>query len=167
MLLSIKLNTGDSMYLPESAQIRSFLNRELQKHFSPKLVNIPERIRLVADLEKYRLEDPYFVDQHKGKIPRHYSLYFDNEYVCGFDSTYFPQAILLLFWRGLTRLYQEKKIYLDKSLYRAEEEIVDYEKKEKKRLRKQKIDKLNAPSEVKEVIRLLDKEAEETKGQKR
>lgn len=79
------------MYLPEESHIKSFINRELQKHFDKKLVDISQRVRLVADLYKFRQDDPFFTAQAKGKIPRFYSVYFDDEFVCRFDST-FPRS---------------------------------------------------------------------------
>ncbi len=147
-----------AIILSEAAQIEDFLYRELQKHFSKKLVDVRERIRLVPDLYKFKTEDPYFWGQAKGKIPQHYSLYFDDEFVCDFDSTHPPEAILLQFWRGLTQLYEQRKIYFDKGLYKAEEDIIKDEKKKEARQRKERVRKAKAPPEVKAVLNKLLKE---------
>lgn len=151
------------MYLPESAQITDFLNRELQKSFSPKLVDVKKRVRLVADLEKYRLEDPYFVAQYKGMIPKHYSIYFDEEYICGFDSSYLPDAILLLFWRGMKKAYGEGKIYLDEQLYKRDEENEKKAKLEAEIKEAEKINKLNVSPEIKDIISSLNKRRKKKK----
>jgi hypothetical protein len=148
------------MYLPEAAQIEDFLYRELQKHWPKGLVNVRERVRLIPDLYKFKPEDPYFLAQKQGKVPQHYSLYFDSEFVCDFDSTYLPEAVLLLFWRGILPLYNEHKIYFDKRFYKAEDDLVTEEKKVKKHKRKEQIRKLDIPTEAKEVITALDQQAE-------
>lgn len=143
----------------EALHIEELLFRELQKHWAKSLVNVKERVRLVPDLYKFRADgDPFFFAQAKGKIPRHYSIYFDNEFVCDFDSTYLPQAVLLVFWRGLLKLYQEQKIYFDKRLYKVDEEIAADKEKSKKHQRKEKIRRMKAPAEVKEIISHLDEE---------
>lgn len=145
----------------EALHIEEFLYRELQKHWAKSLVNVRERVRLVPDLYKFRADgDPYFYAQSKGKIPRHYSVYFDNEYVCNFDSEYLPQGILLVFWRGLLKLYEEHKIYFDKRLYKVDEEIAKDNEKTKKHQRKEQIRRLKAPAEVKEIISHMDEENE-------
>jgi len=138
------------MYLSEEAHIKDFINREFQKHFNKDEVNISERVRLVSDLYKFRSDvltgDKFFYDQKIGKVPRFYSVYFDDEFVCRFDSTYPAEAIQLLFWRGLTQLYETHKIYFDKSLYKAEE---DYDKQIKRAEKEAKTKK------VKETIRKI------------
>ncbi len=148
-----------AIILSEAVHIEQFLYRELQKHWSPKLVNVRERIRLIPDLYKFRTEDPYIWAQSKGRTPQHYALYFDSEFVCDFDSSYLPQAVLLVFWRGLTKLYNERKIYFDKALYKSEDQIIKDEIKVKKHKRKEQIRKMNIPEEAKEVITQLDKGA--------
>ena len=141
----------------ETIAIEKFLYRELQKHWSKELVNVKDRIRLIPDLYKFKAgEDPFFSAQAGGKIPRHYCLYFDNEYVCDFDSTYLPQAILLVFWRGLLKLYQEHKIFFDKSMYKVEEELIKDSQKNVEHKRKERIRKLNVAPEVKEIINSLE-----------
>jgi hypothetical protein len=145
----------------EAASIEDFLYRELQKHWAVKLVNVRERIRLIPDLYKFKAgEDPFFWAQAGGKLPRHYCVYFDNEFVCDFDSTYLPQAILLQFWRGLLKLYQERKIYFDKSLYKAEDELIKDAAKSNEHKRKTRLKKLKVAPEVKEVIHALEAEGE-------
>jgi len=147
-----------ALILSEAARIEDFLCRELQKHFSKKLVDVRQRIRLVPDLYKFKPEDPYLWGQAKGKIPQHYSLYFDDEFVCDFDSTYPPEAILLKFWRGITYLFEQRKIYFDKSLYKAEEDILKDEKKKEAHERKERVRKAKAPPEAKAVLNQLLKE---------
>lgn len=127
------------MYLPEESQIKSFINREFQKHFDKKLVDISQRVRLVSDLYKFRLDDPFFYAQAKSKIPRFYSVYFDDEFVCRFDSTYPPEAITLLFLRGIKDLYDKGRIYFNKTDYKVEEEIEKYKKKAEKDKKKKKV----------------------------
>lgn len=56
------------MYLPEESQIKDFINKEFQKHFDRKVVDISQRTRLVADLYKFRQEDPFFHAQAKEKF---------------------------------------------------------------------------------------------------
>ena len=144
--------------LSEAAQIEDFLFRELQPHFKKKEVNVRERIRPIPDLYKYRQEDPYIRAQGLGKIPQHYSLYFDGEFVCDFDSTYPPEAILVKFWRGLLPLYNERKIYFDQTFYKVEAEIVKHEAKRAKEARKAKIKQINASPEVKAIINQIENE---------
>jgi len=155
------------MYLPEECHIKDFINREFQKHFDKKLVDISQRVRLISDLYKFRQEDPFFFAQAKGKLPKFYSLYFDDEFVCRFDSTYPPEAITLLFFKGLLDLYEKGKIYFNKSDYKVEEEIEKYRKKtetaEKKKKIKDTISKIKSANEESEmaaqVINSLENES--------
>jgi hypothetical protein len=154
------------MYLSEEAQIRDFINREFQKHFDKKLVDISQRVRLIADLYKFKLDDPFFHAQAKGKIPKFYSIYFDDEFVCRFDSTFPPEAITLLFLRGVTDLYERGKISFNKDDYKVQEEVEKYRKKIAKEEKKKKVDETikkiksaNEESEMAaEVISSLEKE---------
>lgn len=143
------------MFLGEESQIRDYIVREFQKDFDTKLVDIKERTRLVADLYKYRLEDEYFWKQSKGKIPRHYSLYFDDEFVCGFDSTYPPEAIKLVWWRGLKKLVEEGRVHFDKRMKEVDEAVEKYkknlEKEDKKKKLKKKIEAIKNSSEESEL----------------
>lgn len=127
------------MWLSEEAQIVDFFNREVQKHFDTNIVNCKERIRVIADLYKYRDEVKYINLQKKGKIPRGYSVYFDNEFCCSFNSEYLPEAVLLEFWRGLTQLFKAGKINFDQKMYKVEEEVEKFKKtKEKEHVEKQR-----------------------------
>ena len=143
------------MYLPEEAQIKDFINKEFQKHFDRKVVDISQRTRLVADLYKFKQEDPFFHAQAKGKIPRFYSLYFDDEFVCRFDSSFPPEAVTLLFFRGLQDLYDKDKICFNKTDYKLQEEIENYKskikKEEKKRKTKEAIKKIKMANEESEM----------------
>ena len=127
------------MYIPEESQIRDFINREIQKHFDTKLVDVKKRVRLVPDLYKFRQEDPFFVAQAKGKIPRFYSVYFDDEFVCRFDSTFPPEAVTLLFLRGVKDLYEKGKISFNKNDYDVQAEVEKYKKKAEKEEHKKKV----------------------------
>ena len=143
------------MYLSEEAQIKDFINREFQKHFDKKVVDISQRTRLVADLYKFKQEDPFFTAQAKGKIPRFYSLYFDDEFVCRFDSSFPPEALTLLFFRGLEDLYSKDKICFNKTDYKLQEEVENYRKKtekaEKKRKTQETIKKIKMANEESEI----------------
>lgn len=153
--------------LNEEIQIKDACINFLQKHFDKKVVDMSKRLRLVSDLFKFRIEDPYFFDQKKGKIPRHYSLYFDNEFVCSFDSTYPPQALEVMALRGLLKLYEDGKIQFNERLRDAQEEIEKYKIKMEKEAKKKKIKKtieaiksVNEESEMAaQVIDSLEKDA--------
>lgn len=150
-----------ALILGEQDQIQDFLNRELQKHFNPQEVKISERVRVVSDLYKFKPETEYLHAQMMGKIPMHYSLYFDGEYVCGFDSTNRPEEIMYLFWKGIVPLYEKRTIYFNKSFYQAEAEIEKHEVKRKKQAKIDKINSMDVPYEVKDVLKEL--ENDETK----
>lgn len=122
------------MWLSEEAQIKDFFNREVQKHFAIGTVNCKERIRVIADLYKYRDEIKYINLQKKGKIPRGYSVYFDNEFCCSFNSEYLPEAVLLEFWRGLMQLFNAGKINFDQKMYKVEEEVEKFKKIKQKEI---------------------------------
>lgn len=53
----------------------------------------------------------------------------------------FPEAITLLFFRGLTDLYDKGRIYFNKNDYKVEEEIEKYKTKIEKAEKKKKVQK--------------------------
>ena len=87
----------------------------VQREFSFSLV---DRLRIVAELEKYKWkEDESVWAQKKDKSAHQYEVYFDGEFVCFFGLEKSIDHAYLAVMEGLLKLYKEKKIYWNKDLY--------------------------------------------------
>jgi hypothetical protein len=138
----------------EKDQLRNFIDNRLQSHFDTNLVNLSKRVRLEADLEKWKTDTIDMQAQASGKSARWYSIYFDNEFVCSFSMDRTPGEVELLFLNNLSKLFESEEIFFDKNEYIIREEA----RKAKEREAKEKADKIvkSAPNEVKKVIKELD-----------
>lgn len=141
----------------EKKRIRNFIDSRLQSHFDEKLVNFKKRVRLEADLEKWRTDTVDMYNQSTGKEARWYSIYFDNEFICSFSADKSPGEVELLFLNNFTKLYEKDQIFLDENEYVIQEELRKAKEKEEKEKINQTIS--SAPSEVKQVIRELNETA--------
>ena len=130
------------MYL----NVKDQLIRELSNSFEPK-IKFDKRIKVLSDLNVFRpKEDVSVWKQSKGILPEYFVVYFDDEYICGFDASRSVSYAKLEFWKGFHVAYKQGKIYLDPN-YKPE--VV---KKEKKKI------KATTPTEklAVEVIKKLE-----------
>jgi hypothetical protein len=102
-----------ALILSEINQIEEFFYTELQKDFVPTLVNFRDRVRILTDTQMYKADDVYIWEQKTGRKAKYYQVYFDDEFVCGFDSTFPPEGIRLLFYRNLKHLVEKNKVYFN------------------------------------------------------
>lgn len=58
-------------------------------------------------------EDKSVWKQKRGDLPEYFTVYFDDEYICGFDANKPVERAVLEFWKGFKQAYQEKKIRLN------------------------------------------------------
>lgn len=142
----------------EKKQLLNFINNRLQSHFDIDLVNFKKRVRVEADLEKWKTDSIEMQAQATGRSARWYSIYFDNEFVCSFPMSSKPAEVELLFLNNITKLFEKEEIFFDQNEYIIREEL----RKAKEREAKAKLDKSinQAPSEVKKVIKELDETAQ-------
>ena len=138
----------------EKKQLRNFIDSRLQAHFAKDLVDFSKRVRLEADLEKWRTDTVDIYNQATGKAARWYSIYFDDEFVCSFTMDQKPAEVELLFLNNITKLFEKEAIFFDKNEYIIRDEL----RKSQEKAAKEKADKIveSAPSEVKQVIKELD-----------
>lgn len=130
------------LILPVSEEIK----REIEKHFD-KTVDVKNRIRVVSDLEKFVWkEDKSVWKQKRNQSAQQFSVYFDDEFVCGFDSETPKEAAMVLFWRGLKELYATDRIRLNK--WKADELRKQQDEAFKKQIKEDPLDKL--PEDTKE-----------------
>jgi len=141
----------------EKKQLRNFIDNRLQSHFDMDLVNFSKRVRLEADLEKWKTDTVDMKAQASGKAARWYSIYFDNEFVCSFNMEHKPAEVELVFLNNLTKLFEKEEIFFDQNEYIIREEL----RKAQERAEKEAIEKVvkDAPEEVKQVIKELDETA--------
>lgn len=93
--------------------IKDRLVSELTKSFDP-LVNFSERITVLSDLTMFRPKEDISVwKQKKGLLPEYFTVYFDGEYVCGFDANTSVERAVLEFWKGFKEGYKSGKIRLN------------------------------------------------------
>lgn len=121
-------------------------------------IKFSERVDVRPDTLVYnRKEDPYVFDQHKGKVPEYFTVYFDNVYICGFGADE-PQAkIDVEFWKGMRDAYKSNKIRLQIGLAQQLKEEQDKQIKDALAEANNKIESLpeNTPTQklAKEAIR--------------
>jgi len=97
------------MYL----SVKDQLIKELSGSFEPK-IKFDTRLRVMSDLLMFNpKEDLSIWNQHKGITPEYFTVYFDGEYICGFDSKQSVERAILDFWRGFKEAYKDGKIHLD------------------------------------------------------
>lgn len=93
--------------------VKDALVRELSKSFEPKL-RFEKRVRVVSDLLMFRPKDDISVwKQQKGLAPEYFTVYFDDEYICGFDSSQSIDYAILEFWKGFKKQYANGTIRLN------------------------------------------------------
>lgn len=102
-----------SLYLPKSVAVENRVKDEIQNHFSKDLVNVSERVSVVADVDLFNYkEDKSVWDQKKQNIAGVYSIYFDGVFVCNFTTEWYLPMVMSTFWRGLRDLIKAEKVYL-------------------------------------------------------
>lgn len=142
-----------TMYLPAKDR---FLH-ELGKHFDGSY-NLKKRVYITADIEMFRWrEDVSVWKQKREKTPMYYSVYFDHEFICGFSEADTLEKVMLEWWKGFKKAYQDKLIDLDEVKSRELCELRELKQKQLKQEAEMKIDKLPAQTETqklaKEVIK--------------
>jgi hypothetical protein len=138
----------------EKERIWNFINSKIQGHFDKEFVDFSKRVRVEADLEKWRPDVEEIWQQKKGKVGNHYSLYFDDEFVCSFSTDDPPGLLEARFLKNLTKLYEEETIFFDLNEYTIRAEIKKIEE-EKEREEIDKKTKTDNP-DVKKIIKELD-----------
>ncbi len=94
-------------------KVKDQLLLELSKHFEPK-IKFDKRITVLSDLTMFKpMEDKSVWLQKQGQLPEYFTVYFDGEYICGFDATQSVDYALLQFWKGFKQAYQDGKIRLN------------------------------------------------------
>lgn len=97
------------MYL----SVKDRLISELGKSFDPK-INFDKRIRVLSDLLIFKPgEDKSVWKQKTGELPEYFTVYFDEEYICGFNANDSIGYATLEFWKGFRQAYIDGKIHLD------------------------------------------------------
>lgn len=147
--------------MPMLSTVEQTIIRILEKHCD-NTIDIKTRIRVISDLYKFRWkEDESIWKQKRGKVSKYYAVYFDDEFVCGFDEDCNQRLFLLEFWKGLKKLVKENKIILNK--YRAKQKRKDdeFEKQQAKIDETNRINKLpeQTPEEkmAKEVVKRVSR----------
>lgn len=92
--------------------IKDKLISELGKSFDPK-INFNKRINVLSDLTIFKPKEDISVwRQKRGDLPEYFTVYFDGEYICGFDANQPVEKAILEFWKGFKEAYKSAKIRL-------------------------------------------------------
>lgn len=106
--------------------VKDKLVHELNDSFEAK-VNFRERVRVMSDLLAYNYkEDKSVWQQKQGLAPEYFTVYFDDEYICGFDDRTPVKKAVLEFWKGFKQAYKDGKVRLNP---KVKEEVVKVKKK--------------------------------------
>ena len=98
--------------LSEQSWTREYIKRLLVPHFDKNL-NPENRLGVVADLEMFKKgEDAYVWAQNEGKITQHYSIFWDGEFISGFDGYMSKEEVTLGFWKGFKEAYKSGRVFL-------------------------------------------------------
>jgi len=128
------------------------------------MVDLKKRVRLVADLEKWRTDVEEIWTQKENE--KFYSVYFDDEFVCRVGSHTSPWQLEVDFLKGVLEMYQNNKIQFDLRKYQQEDELVKqlkHDKKEELRNENLKVDQLNIDPLSKQALKELHTEDLQTK----
>lgn len=144
------------LILSEINQIEEFFYTEIQKDFPPELVVLRDRVRIITDTQQFKDLDEDIWKQKQNLKSKYYQVYFDNEFICGFDSTFPPEGIKLLFFRNLLQLTKQDKVYLNSNM----KKFADDKEKEQKKVNEFKneveILKIDNPT-TREIVKSLNK----------
>lgn len=115
--------------------VKDKLISELGKSFDPK-INFDKRIKVLSDLTIFKpKEDIYVWKQKRGDLPEYFTVYFDGEYICGFDANQPLEKAILEFWKGFKQAYEVGKVRLNQKPdvveTKQEEKIIATTKEEK------------------------------------
>ena len=81
-----------------------------------------ERLAVWAETDKYKWkEDESVWNQKRGRTAPQYEAYFDNQFICFFDSSKSKRFCLMTFLSALNELYKEGKIYVHPEIYAVKE----------------------------------------------
>lgn len=154
------------MYLPAKDR---FLY-ELSKHFDNSY-NLNKRVYITSDIEMFRWrEDESVWRQKREKAPHYYTVYFDNEYICGFSESDPLEKAMLEWWKGFKKAYQDGLIDLDEVKSRELQQKRELELKQAKKEAEMKIEKLPEQTETqkiaKEVIKRVARKKPTSKRKK-
>jgi len=93
--------------------VKDKLISELGKSFDPK-IKFDKRLMVLSDLVMFRpKEDKSVWKQKRGDLPEYFTVYFDGEYICGFDANQSVEKAILEFWKGFKQQYQKGMIRLN------------------------------------------------------
>lgn len=148
------------IYLSEKENIRKFITETLQKHFDKDLITLKDRVKVVADVEKWK---PVQVDiwKQKNSNEKSYSIYFDYEFICRASSSTSPARLEVMFLKGLLEAYEHNRIYFDPREYEDENEMAQealHQKKIEKDEKDKEIDKMEVDPIVKTTLKELNQE---------
>lgn len=111
-----------------------------------------KRIQILSDIDIFRWKEDISVwGQKREKIAQHYSVYFDNIFICGFDDTDSKEKVMLEWWKGLKQAITEKKLDIDP--FKSDQIRVEKENLEKE-IEKAKQESLNKLPEANETHKL-------------
>lgn len=97
------------MYL----SVKDRLVSELGKSFHPKL-HFETRVKVLSDLLLFKPKEDISVWRQKtGTAPEYFTVYFDDEYICGFNDQESVDYAVLSFWKGFKQAYEAGTIHLD------------------------------------------------------
>ncbi len=109
--------------------------------------SIKNRLVVIPEVDKYKIkEDSSIFDQVK-KEKYEYEVYFDGEYVSGFNTTENPLVARINVLKGLKRLYSEGKIHWNQKQYELDKMVAKEAEKAKKQKRESKRKKLKTKEE--------------------
>lgn len=80
-------------------------------------------------------EDAYVWAQNEGKLVQHYSIFWDGEFVSGFDADMSKESVQLAFWKGFKEAYKTGRIFLTTEDQRKDylvQQMIDEENRTKK-----------------------------------
>lgn len=155
-----------------SDHMRKVVHRKVCQLLQPDFeFDITDRIEVISDLDHYKAsEDPFVWGEREGKIPEHYEVYWDGEWVLDFNEGTPPTRVYVEFLKRFAELYQQGKVHMNKFLTEHEQQM-DIEKMVKKEKAKKELEKLidvkstePVSGETEELAREVTKALEEDDG---
>lgn len=99
------------------------LKRVLENNLPFRIPDFSQRVRITADIDKYRFgEDESVWSQKMGRSLHNFEVLFDGEFVCFFDLSQTEREVVIKMLSGLRSLFQENKVFLNPKMYEVAKE---------------------------------------------
>lgn len=105
----------------DTKQISRDMKRVFETALPFRIPNFSQRLRITADVDKYKWKDEVSIWEQKQERTKHnFEVLFDGEFVCFFDLSQSESQALTAMLQGLRKLFAEEKIFINPRMYEVQ-----------------------------------------------